>query len=201
MLEIAKLAKQKGLYTGMHSCGYINPEPLRELLRYMDVVNIDLKGFTREFYQKMGMWAELEPVLEAIKIVKKEGVWLEITNLVIPGQNDDPQKIKEMCLWIKENVGDDVPIHFSRFFPSYKLRNLPPTPLETLTKAYNIAKKVGLKYVYIGNVAGNPQESTYCPRCGKILIRRNGYKVLENNVIRGRCKFCGYSIAGFWEKK
>lgn len=200
MLDIAKRAKQKGLYTGMHSCGYINPEPLKELLQYMDAVNIDLKGFTRDFYQKMGLMAELEPVLDTLKIIKQQGVWLEITHLIIPGQNDDPEKFREMCLWIKDNLGDDVPLHISRFFPAYKLRNLPPTPMDTLRNAYNIARETGLKYVYIGNVAGNPQENTYCPRCKKVIIRRNGYEVLENHVLDGKCEFCGQEISGFWGK-
>ncbi len=198
MLDIAKLAKEKGLKNAMHTCGYINPEPLKELLKYMDAVNVDLKGFTEEFYAKMGLLAELKPVLETIKIVKQEGVWLEITNLLIPGANDDPEKIKEMCVWIKENIGDDVPIHFSRFMPAYKLKNLPPTPIKKLEEAYAIAKDVGLKYVYIGNVPGNPAESTYCPNCGKVIIGRVGYQISENNIKNGKCKFCGYRIAGKW---
>lgn len=198
MLDIAKLAKQKGLKNAMHTCGYINPEPLKELLKYMDAVNVDLKGFTEEFYAKMGLLAELKPVLETIRIVKEEGVWLEITNLLIPGANDDPEKIKEMCVWIKENIGGDVPVHFSRFMPAYKLKNLSPTPIEKLEEAYRIAKGVGLKYVYIGNVPGNPAESTYCPNCGKVIIGRVGYQISENNIKDGKCKFCGYRIAGKW---
>jgi len=198
MLDIAKLAKQRGLKNAMHTCGYINPEPLRELLKYMDAVNVDLKGFTEEFYAKMGLLAELRPVLETIKIVKQEGVWLEITSLLIPGANDDPKKIREMCVWIKENLGDDVPIHFSRFMPAFKLKNLPPTPIEKLEEAYKIAKDVGLKYVYIGNVPGHPQENTYCPNCGKVIVRRVGYQISENSIKEGKCKFCGYKIAGKW---
>lgn len=198
MLDIAKLAKQKGLKNAMHTCGYINPKPLKELLKYMDAVNVDLKGFTQEFYAKMGLLAELKPVLETIKIVRQGEVWLEITNLLIPGANDDPEKIREMCVWIKKNVGDDVPVHFSRFMPAYKLKNLPPTPMEKLEEAYKIAKDVGLKYVYIGNAPGHPAESTYCPNCGKAIVRRAGYKILENNIKSGKCKFCGYEITGRW---
>ncbi len=201
MLDIARLAKKEGLHTAMHTCGYINPQPLEELLGYMDAVNVDLKGFTQEFYQKMGLWADLEPVLDTIRMIKKKGVHLEITNLLIPTHNDDPQKIKEMCQWIKDNVGDDVPLHFSRFYPAHKLRNLPPTPVETLENAYEIAKEVGIKFVYIGNLPGNEQENTYCPRCGKLLIRRAGYRVLENNVVEGKCKFCGCPIPGLWRGK
>ncbi|MFH1061993.1 MAG: AmmeMemoRadiSam system radical SAM enzyme [Candidatus Omnitrophota bacterium] len=198
MLDIAKLAKQKKLRNAMHSCGYIEPEPLRELLPYMDAVNIDLKGFSPEFYAKMGLLAKLEPVLETLKIIKEQGVWLEITNLIIPGENDDPRTIREMCVWIKENLGDAVPLHFSRFFPQYKLANLPPTPISTVENAYNIAKQVGLKYVYIGNIPLHPAENTYCPNCQQPLITRHGYQIVENNLIKGKCKFCGYTIEGRW---
>lgn len=201
MLDIAKLAREKGLKNGMHSCGYINSEPLKELLQYMDAINIDLKGFNNEFYNKMGMLAELNPVLEALKMIKESGVWLEITNLLIPGQNDNPQEIREMCIWIKNNLGDQVPLHFSRFMPAFKLENLPPTPFSKLEEAYNIAKEVGLKYVYLGNIPGNAKENTYCPRCKKLIVGRIGYKVTENNIAEGKCKFCGYSIAGIWEQK
>jgi len=200
MLDIAKLARQKGIKNTMHSCGYINPEPLEELLSYMDAVNIDLKGFNAEFYRKMGAFAELQPVLDTIKAIKKRGVWLEITNLIIPGQNDNPQEIRKMCLWIKDNVGDEVPLHFSRFMPAFKLSSLPPTPIEKLQEACKIAKEVGLKYVYLGNVPGHPQESTYCPRCGKLLVGRIGYEIKEVNIKEGKCIYCGYKIAGRWER-
>ena len=183
----------------MHTCGYINEEPLKELLKYMDAVNVDLKGFNEEFYRKMGMMAELSPVLETLKTIKSQGVWLEITNLVIPGQNDDPGEIRKMCVWIKDNLGDDVPLHFSRFMPSFKLQNLPPTPVKKLEEASQIAKEVGLKYVYIGNVPGHPQESTYCPNCKKVVIARLGYEILENNIKDGNCKFCNQKIPGVWK--
>ena len=199
MLDIAKLAKKNGLKNAMHSCGYINPEPLRGLLKYMDAVNIDLKGFTRDFYQKMGLLAELDPVLETLKIIKQEGVWLEITNLVIPGANDNPKEIREMCLWIKENLGADVPIHFSRFHPVFKLQNLPPTPIETLQKCYDIARDVGLRYIYIGNVPGNKQESTFCPQCGERLVWRKGYSIKENKIKNNKCNKCGKEIPGIWQ--
>lgn len=199
MLDIAKLAKDRGIKNTMHSCGYINPEPLKELLKYMYAVNVDLKGFSQEFYAKMGSFAELAPVLETLKTIKNQGVWLEITNLVIPGLNDDPKQIEQMCRWIKENLGDEVPLHFSRFMPAFKLQNLTPTPTEKLEEAYAIAKSVGLKYVYIGNVPGHTAESTYCPQCGKLLVKRMGYQIQENNIKDSKCKFCGYHIAGRWE--
>jgi pyruvate formate lyase activating enzyme len=198
MLDICKLARAKGLKNAMHTCGYINKEPLVELLKYMDAVNVDLKGFNESFYRKMGAFAELAPVLDAIKTVKEQGVWLEITNLIIPGVNDDPGQIKKMCQWIKDNVGADTPLHFSRFTPMFKLQNLPPTPVSKLEEAYRIAKDTGLNYVYVGNVPGNPGENTYCPKCGRLVIGRTGYQVTENNVKDGRCKFCGKEIAGIW---
>ena len=199
MLDIAKLARSQGLRNAIHTCGYINPAPLKELLKYMDAVNVDLKSFNPEFYRKMGAMAELEPVLETIKSVKKSGVWLELTNLIIPGQNDNPKEIRKMCEWIRENLGDEVPLHFSRFVPSFQLQNLPPTPIEKLEEAYKIAKDVGLKYIYIGNVPGHTFENTYCPKCGKIAVARIGYEILENNIVDGKCKSCGEKIAGIWK--
>ncbi len=198
MLDTAKLAKRRGIKTVMHTCGYINPKPLKELLEYMDAANVDLKGFSEEFYEEM-CFGRLEPVLETIKTVKKEGVWLEITNLIIPGKNDDPEMIRKMCVWIRENVGPDVPLYFSAFHPNYKLRGIPPTPIKTLEMASKIAKEEGLNYAYIGNVYGHAGEHTYCPKCGKIVIKRLGFTVQENNLINGRCKFCREKIPGVWQ--
>ncbi|KPK96941.1 MAG: radical SAM protein [Omnitrophica WOR_2 bacterium SM23_72] len=198
MLETAKLARQVGLKNIMHSCGYINEEPLRELIPYLDAANIDLKGFSDDYYQKLSE-ATLEPVLNTLEILKKEGVHLEITNLVLPGFNDDPEIIIKMCLWIKENLGTDVPLHFSRFFPMYQLLSLNPTPVASLERARKIALDCGLKYVYIGNVAGHPAENTYCPRCGKLLIERKGYFILQNNIQDGKCRYCGERIEGVWQ--
>ncbi|MFA5411306.1 MAG: AmmeMemoRadiSam system radical SAM enzyme [Candidatus Omnitrophota bacterium] len=197
MLECAKLAKAAGIKNVMHSAGYINEEPLRQLAKYLDAANIDLKGFSDDYYAQMSE-GSLGPVLQSLKILKEEGVHLEITNLVLPGYNDDSQTIRRMCLWIKENLGADTPLHFSRFWPMYKLVALNPTPLETLDKAREIALAAGLKYVYIGNVAGHFAESTYCPRCKKVLIERKGYFISENNLKNGKCKFCGEKIEGVW---
>jgi len=198
MYDIAKLAKEKGLKTSIISNGFINPKPLRELLKVLDAVKIDLKGFSEEFYAEVSS-ARLEPVLTSLKIVKEEGVHLEIVNLVVPTLNDDPEMIRAMCQWIKENLGEDVPLHFNRFFPNYRLTNLPPTPVETLEMARQIALDVGLQYIYIGNVPGHEANNTYCPKCGKLLIRRAYLAILENNIVNGRCKFCGHKIPGIWE--
>ena len=197
MLETAKLAKEQGIKNIMHSNGYINAEPLRQLAKYLDAANIDLKGFTNDFYAQLSE-GTLEPVLNSLKILKQEGVHLEITNLILPGYNDDAETIRRMCLWIKENLGEDTPLHFSRFFPLYKLLSLSPTPVETLEKARQIALDCGLQYVYIGNLAGHPAENTYCPKCKKAVIERRGYFILQNNIENGKCKFCGEKIAGIW---
>jgi pyruvate formate lyase activating enzyme len=197
MLDTAKAAKNKGILNISHSNGYINPEPLKELCKYLDAVNIDLKAFSQEFYSKV-CEAELDPVLETIKTLKKSGVWVEITNLIISGYNDDPKIITKMCEWLKNNVGIDTPVHFSRFYPMYKLTGVSPTPVSTLDRAREAALKTGLHYIYIGNVPGHPGENTYCPKCRKIVIKRAGYSMLENNTKAGRCKFCNEKIGGIW---
>jgi pyruvate formate lyase activating enzyme len=198
MLETAKLAKAKGIKNVMHSNGYINELPLRELAKYLDAANIDLKGFSDDYYAKV-CEGSLEPVLRSLKVLKKEGVHVEITTLILPAYNDNMDTIMKMCLWIKENLGSDTPVHFSRFYPMYKLIALNPTPVETLEKARQIALDCGLKYVYIGNVPGHEGENTYCPKCKKIVIRRAGYTVSEINLENGKCKFCGEKIDGVWK--
>jgi pyruvate formate lyase activating enzyme len=195
--DISELAMRRGLMTSIVSNGFINPGPLRELLRVIDAVKIDLKGFTDEFYREVSS-AELEPVLTSLQIVHEEGVHLEIVNLVVPRYNDDPEIIREMCEWIAENLATDVPLHFTRFFPNYKLTALPPTPVETLEMARRIARDVGLEYVYIGNVPGHDANNTYCSRCGKLLVDRVHFTVLENNVVDGRCTGCEERVPGIW---
>jgi pyruvate formate lyase activating enzyme len=180
----------------MHSCGYINEKPLRKLSKYLNAADIDLKGFTEDFYGKVCN-GSLRPVLNSLVVLKDEGVWLEITNLLIPTLNDNMKTVLEMCRWILKNVGPDVPIHFSRFVPLYKLTNLPPTPVETLTEARKTAMDAGLKFVYIGNIR-HEGESTFCPKCKKLLIERIGFFVKQNNITSGKCKFCSTSIPGVW---
>ena len=188
MLDTAKLARTAGLRNMMHSAGFINEEPLRQLAKYLDAANIDLKGFSDDYYAKFSE-GSLEPVLRTLKILKQEGVWVEITTLILPGYNDDEATLIKMCLWIKDNLGPDTPLHFSRFFPMYKLTNLSPTPVTALEKARKIALDCGLKYVYIGNIPGHAAENTYCPKCNKIL---------QNNITDGKCKFCQERIDGVW---
>ncbi|MCJ7482533.1 MAG: AmmeMemoRadiSam system radical SAM enzyme [Thermodesulfovibrionales bacterium] len=196
MYDTAVIAKKQGIRNTMHSCGYINEKPLRTLSKFMDAADIDLKGFTEDFYSRICS-GSLRPVLNSLVILKEEGVWLEITNLVIPTLNDDLNNVREMSRWIVKNLGADVPIHFSRFFPHYKLTNLPPTPIETLEGARKTAMDAGLKFVYIGNIL-HEGENTFCPKCKKVLIERMGYFVKQNYVANGKCKFCSSAVAGVW---
>jgi pyruvate formate lyase activating enzyme len=198
VLDTAKLARKKGLKNIMVTNGYINQEPLKELYRYIDAANVDLKGFTEKFYKEITS-SSLAPVLETLKTIKSmKTCHLEITNLIIPTLNDDMEKIKEMCVWIKDNLGTDVPLHFSRFFPFYRLEHLPPTPPETLNKARDIAINTGLKFVYVGNILLKDSENTYCPKCKKLLIERIGFEITKNNMEGGRCS-CGEEIPGVWK--
>jgi pyruvate formate lyase activating enzyme len=198
MLATAKIARERGLRNVCHSNGYINEAPLRELCRYLDAADIDLKGFTEEYYRDMA-GGTLAPVLRTLRILREEGVHLEITTLVVPGRNDDPAVISAMCGWIHDNLGPDTPLHFSRFHPQHRLRNLPPTPVETLEAAREIALESGLRYVFIGNVPGHEANSTYCPGCGNRVIYRIGYSVDPGGLADGACSRCGAPIAGVWE--
>ncbi len=197
MLDIGHLVKKEGLLNVTHSNGFINPGPLRNLCKVLDAANIDLKGFSEAFYRELCS-GELSPVLETLKTLKQEKVHLEITSLIIPTKNDNLSVLGQMCLWIKRELGADTPIHFSRFYPLYKLRTLPPTPVSTLEKIRAVALSSGLEYVYIGNIPGHEAENTFCPKCKKMIIQRTGYMVGEINVKAGKCKFCGKPIPGIW---
>ncbi|MFH1901342.1 MAG: AmmeMemoRadiSam system radical SAM enzyme [Candidatus Omnitrophota bacterium] len=197
-LDISILARKDFLKNVLVTAGYLNKQPLRKLYKVTDAANIDLKFFDDAMYRKITT-GSLKPVLDALVLAKEMNVWLEITHLIIPTLNDDLSLIKKMCVWIKSNLGKDTPVHFSRFHPHYLLKNLPPTPVSTLRKAQEVAKEVGINYVYIGNVWGDEGEFTYCPYDGKILIKRVGYTILENNIEEGKCKFCSKPIAGRWK--
>ncbi|MBI5641558.1 MAG: AmmeMemoRadiSam system radical SAM enzyme [Nitrospirae bacterium] len=196
MYDTAQIARDRKVKNTMHTCGYIKERPLREVSKYMDAADVDLKAFSEDFYSRI-CGGRLRPVLDSLTVLKDEGVWIEITNLVIPTLNDDMKTIKEMCRWIVKNLGADVPLHLSRFFPHYRLNNLPPTPPETLQDARKTAMEAGLKYVYIGNVRSDA-ENTCCPKCRRILIGRAGYAVTQNALSGARCPFCGTAIAGIW---
>ncbi len=197
LYDVARLAREEGIKILWHSNVAINPEPLRKMLEHTDSITVDLKGFSEEAYENSD--ARLEPVLQSLEIIAEHDVWLEVVNLVIPTINDSPEEIREMCEWIKENLGPDVPLHFSRFTPAYRLTDLPPTPVETLEEAVEIAEDVGLHYVTIGNVPGHRKNSTFCPKCGERLIHRVHFSVLSNNIHDGHCSNCNHEIPGLWE--
>jgi pyruvate formate lyase activating enzyme len=198
MLETSRIAHQKNIRNIYHSNGYMNQEPLLELKDYLDGANIDLKGYSNEFYQEIA-GGTLFPVLETLKTLKKHGIWLEITNLVIPTKNDEESMLRDLCAWTAQELGKDTPVHFSRFYPCYKLNNLPPTPVPTLKKAAEIARLNGLDHVYIGNVPNIDEENTYCPACNGVVIGRKGYSITDVNIKNGLCTFCRTAIPGVWE--
>ena len=198
MADIAAEGNARGVESVMISNGYILPEPMRELLPLLAAVKIDLKAFTEKFYDEACTGGKLQPVLDVLKLLAAAGKWFEIVVLLIPTLNDDPGEIREMARWIKAELGPDVPLHFSRFHPTYKIKNLPPTPVSTLERSHAIAREEGLNFVYCGNVPGHPAESTYCPGCEKVLIKRYGYTILENNLSNGKCPACGRAIPGVW---
>lgn len=198
MYDCAKAGHQLNVKSVMISNGYIQAQPMKDLCQVLDAVKIDLKAFTQKFYKEM-VAGELQPVLDTLVLLIKEGMWTEIVYLIIPTLNDDPKELKQMCDWIAKKLGPNVPIHFSRFHPQYRLKNLPPTPAKTLETARKIALDSGLNYVYIGNIPGHEGENTYCPGCKKIVIQRMGYQIIKQNLkTSGNCEFCGHKIAGIW---
>ncbi len=197
VLDTGKLAHDAGVKNVIVSNGYIHQEPLVNLCKVIDGANIDLKSLDDSIYLKLNA-GKLEPILSSLRTLKDEGVWLEITNLVIPSWTDDLDMIKRMCGWLATNGFDDTPLHFSRFHPQFKLQRLPSTPVNTLTKAKEIADAEGLKFVYIGNVPGNNATDTSCPSCHKLVVERSGYNVSENHISDGRCQYCNEKIAGRW---
>jgi pyruvate formate lyase activating enzyme len=199
MFDIAKLAKEKGLRTVMVSSGYINHDPLVQLLPYLDAVRVDLKSFNSEVYRDL-IRGNLEPVLDTIKTIHQSGVWLELIHLTVPGYTDDLNEIQKMCQWVKDNVGVDVPLHFTRFWPKFKLLNVPPTPEDTLKKARQTCLDLGLKYVYTGNIEDETGSATYCPDTGKAVISRLGY-IIQANLVdeNGLAPDCPSTISGVWK--
>jgi len=197
MLDVAYFAKKAGLLNVVHSNGFINPDPLRNLCKMLDAAQIDLKGFTEDFYHELSSGA-LGPVLDTLKTLKEEKIYIEITNLMIPTKNDDMSTVKEMCLWVKRELGADTPIHFSRFYPLHKLKKLPATPVSTLEKARELAFSSGLEYVYIAKVPGHEGWNTFCPKCKKMVIQRTGYMIGEMHLQEGKCSYCGSPIPGIW---
>jgi pyruvate formate lyase activating enzyme len=196
-IDVAKAARARGVRSVAVTAGYMCPEPRAEFFKHMDAANIDLKGFTADFYHKV-CGAELGTILDTLKYVHHETrVWLEITTLLIPGLNDSDAELEAMCTWLVENLGPDVPLHFTAFHPDWKMRDVPPTPLITLRRARQIAVRHGLHYVYTGNVRDAEGGSTWCHTCGAPLIRRDGYAIDQWSLSPdGRCRQCGTACAG-----
>jgi pyruvate formate lyase activating enzyme len=196
MRDSAVEGRKRGIRSVMISNGYVQQQALRDLCRVLDAVKIDLKAFRDSFYRDV-CDGQLEPVLQTLQVLREERMWFEIVYLVVPTLNDDAGEIRRMSEWIRDHLGPDVPLHFSRFHPTYKIQNLPDTPVATLEKARATAMDTGLHYVYLGNVVGHEGESTYCPSCGKRVIHRVGFTVAENLLVGSRCP-CGHEIPGVW---
>jgi len=201
-IDVAQACRERGILTVAVTAGEICDEPRREFYRYMDAANVDLKGFTEDFYWRVCK-GDLNTVLETLVYLKREtSVWFEITTLLIPGENDSSEEIERECIWIRENLGVDVPLHFTAFHPDFMMRDKPNTPPETLTRAREIAIKQGLRYVYVGNVHDETGSSTYCPGCGTKLIGRDWYVLKAWNLdAHGCCNKCGTAIPGRFEAK
>lgn len=198
MKDIAILAKKEGIKTFCITAGYINEQPLKDIIPLIDAFVVGLKGFDNKFYQKY-IGGNLEPVKRTLRILaeNKKNTWFEIVNLLVPGLNDSSSKLSEMTKWIAAEIGQNVPVHFTRFQPNYKLLKINETPVSTLERAYSIAEREGLKHVYIGNIAGHKSGNTYCPKCGKQVIERLHFKIIKNLLKKGKCS-CGYKLPGNW---
>ncbi len=190
-------AHEAGLKNVLVTAGYVNKAPMEKLCAVADAANIDLKAMSDAFYRDV-CGATLKPVLDALVVAKSSGVIVEVTNLVIPTLNDGDDQIGGLCRWVAENLGKETPLHFSRFHPDYRMKNLPPTPAGTLDRAREIAEAAGLYYVYIGNVTRRDAENTYCPGCNALLVERRRYAILQNRVTGGRCPDCNQEIYGLW---
>jgi pyruvate formate lyase activating enzyme len=195
--DIAVAAKAQGIGTVVISNGFIEEQPLKEWCEVVSAIKVDFKAFTQRFYRDQCS-GDLGPVLDTLGRIKDAGVWLELVMLVVPTLNDDEAEVRAMAKWINQRLGPDVPIHFTRFHPTYKLTNLEPTPVETLERCRDIAVAEGLHFVYLGNVPRHPGEDTYCPRTGQLVIERAGFAILENRLVDGKCPCCDEPIPGVW---
>ena len=196
-MDIADACRAKGVQSVAVTAGYMHAAPRREFYARMDAANVDLKGFTDDFYWKI-CGGRLQPVLDTlVYLVKETSVWTEITTLLIPGKNDSDEELRAQCKWIRQNLGSDVPLHFTAFHPDWKMRDIGATPAATLTRAREIARLAGLNYVYTGNVHDSDGGSTYCPSCEEVVIERDWYRIGEYRVTeQGTCAHCGAAIAG-----
>lgn len=197
MVDTAIAGHLRNVKSVVITAGYISEEPLKELCSRVDAIKVDLKAFTEKYYEDL-VNGELKPVLDSLVTIRKMNVWAEIVYLVLPTLNDGEKELRALSRWIKNYLGADVPIHFGRFYPQYRIKNLPPTPIKTLERAKAIADAEGLHYVYLGNVPGHSAENTYCPECGHLLIKRTGYSIKKMDIEEGRCKSCKTEIPGLW---
>lgn len=197
MTHIAGPAREAGMLNLMHSAGYIRPKPLKDLCKVIDAANVDLKGFDPGFYRDY-VGGEIKFVLDSLVEIKKSGVHIEVTAIIIPTLNDDPKKIREMCSWIVRELGADTPLHFARFYPLYRLSGLPRTPVSTLDMARETAMEEGLNYVYVAKVTGHEGENTFCAGCGGKIISRLGFIIDQLKITEGQCELCGHEIPGIW---
>ena len=198
MYDTAAEGHDHGVRSVMITNGYIQEKPMQELCQVLDAVKVDLKAYTETFYRDQ-VSGELKPVLDTLVRLKNWGIWTEIVYLVIPTLNDQTEDLRAMCRWIVQELGPEIPVHFTRYHPEYLLLNLPITPLSTLENAYNIAKDAGIHHVYLGNVPTHHAESTYCSHCEERVIHRRGYTIMENRIINNKCPDCGHTIPGIWQ--
>lgn len=196
--DAAEAARDAGLKSVVITNGFIQKEPMKRVCQRADAVKIDLKAFSADYYRNV-VNGQLQPILDTLVTIRKQGRWLEIVYLTVPTLNDREAEIRDMARWIKAELGPEVPIHFTRFHPLYLLKNLPPTPVESLERAKAVADAEGLHYVYIGNVPGHPAENTYCPKCRHLVIERAGFTVKQTNLRKGKCQNCQNPIPGVWE--
>ena len=195
MFDTAVLARGRGLANVWVTNGYISRAGLEPLCPYLDAANVDLKSFSEATYNRLN-GGHLKPVLETLEVLREFKIWTEVTTLMVPGYTDNLETAKGVAGWMLKHLGPDAPLHFSRFHPAHKLEHLPPTSTEILVRARETAMKMGLHYVYVGNVPGLEMENTICPGCGKTVIRRTGFSMSEINLDKGRCRFCGTAVAG-----
>lgn len=196
-LDTGRLAAAEGLWNFFVTNGYITTQALDRLATVLHGANIDLKGFNKDFYRQV-CGADLSETLDAIRDYRRRGIWLEITTLIIPGENDDEKQLGSIARFIADELGKDTPWHISRFFPCHKMQSHPVTPLASMERALEAADKAGLHYTYVGNLSGSGQESTRCPACGATVVERSGYQIKSINLRDGSCSVCGKEIAGIW---
>jgi pyruvate formate lyase activating enzyme len=197
MYDTAALGVKSGVRSVMVSAGFIEEQPLQELLPLLAAVKVDLKAFRQDFYDRVSR-GQLKVVLRTMEAVRKAGRWLEIVTLLVPTLNDSDEELRDLSRWVKQALGPDVPLHFTRFHPMYRMKNLPRTPASTLDRAVEVARAEGLHFVYVGNLPGHPSESTYCPGCKELLVKRLGMGVEEVRLDQGRCPRCQRVIPGVW---